>query len=344
MPHTEDRMRILLITRNLPPLVGGMERLLLNVVTGLAQYADLTVIGPEGCSRHLPGEITVYETPSSPYIFMVRALFMAARLSRQGNYSLVLGGSGLVAPVLSAVKRLSGGRTNTVLLVHGLDLVVENTIYQSGFLPLIRRMDQLIANSENTRKIAIDKKVPADRIQVINPGTSLPDIDSVMKPAMFLKKHNISFDYIVLFVGRMTRRKGLSGFIRNSLPAILHAEQDACLLVVGDNPNNAINKQGEQAEVALLASTMEYSDRIIFLDYLEDSELEAAYAAADVQVFPLQEVAGDVEGFGMLAIEAAACGTPTIPFASGGVSDEISSDSGRLLAAGDYTQFAQCVI
>ena len=76
-----------------------------------------------------------------------------------------------------------------------------------------------------------------------------------------------------------------------------------------------------------------------------DAELAEAYQAADVHVFPVRDMPGDVEGFGMVAIEAAANGLFTVAFDVGGVRDAIVvGASGTLVSAGDYEGFATEVL
>jgi phosphatidylinositol alpha-1,6-mannosyltransferase len=85
-------------------------------------------------------------------------------------------------------------------------------------------------------------------------------------------------------------------------------------------------------------------DAIQFIGSVSNEDMWLAFADAQIHVFPLVEVPGDVEGFGMVAVEAAAAGTPTVAYDLGGVSDAISAQSGRLVAAGDSREFSRAVL
>jgi phosphatidyl-myo-inositol dimannoside synthase len=81
------------------------------------------------------------------------------------------------------------------------------------------------------------------------------------------------------------------------------------------------------------------------LGAVDDQTLSDAYFGADVMVFPVLNLPGDVEGFGMVAIEAAAHGLPTVAFAIGGVPDAVADgESGWLVAPGDNGAFAKKVL
>jgi phosphatidylinositol alpha-1,6-mannosyltransferase len=342
MPDADRDLNILLVTRNFPPLTGGMERLMQNFAEGISEYANLTIIGPRGCAAYCPKGTEVYEAPASLAPFVLFSTWHALIACRKTRFDIMVGGSGLAAPVLRLMRLLFG--TKTALFIHGLDIVVDNLIYQKLFIPAIRSADLVIANSRNTRELARKRGIASDQLVVINPGTDLPDHGAIESRERFCKRHQIPYEKIILFVGRMTRRKGLSHFIERSLPDILTALPQSGLLVVGDNPNQSLNKQGEQQEVLETVARLGLHEKVRFLGQVNEADLIAAYAAADVQVFPLIDLPGDVEGFGMIAIEAAACGTPTIAFATGGVADAISDDNGRLVEIERYDQLSKALI
>lgn len=342
MAGNNNKPRVLLITRNFPPLTGGMERLMHQAVLGMSHYTELTILGPRGCGAHCPAGMKVIELPSALGPFLLHSTWHAAKACRKHRFNLLLGGSGIIAPTLLLLRILFGGKS--LVFLHGLDLVVKNSVYQNFFIPCIRKADRVVANSINTLQIAVKKGVPEQHITVVNPGTYLPDLVNIESRNHFLNRRNIPFKKIMIFVGRITKRKGLSQFIQHSLPLIFASEPEAGLIIVGENPDQGLTKMGEAKEVEALVSQLDFGPRIRFLGRLKDKDLETCYAAADVHIFPLVEIPGDVEGFGMVAIEAAACGTPTVAFSTGGVTDAVSTLSGRLVAPGRYDLFADEVI
>jgi len=320
-----------------------MERLLQHTVEILTDQFDVTLIGPDGCGQFAPKEVAIIECPATPFSFLTMALLRGWRPARKKRFDIVLGGSGLVAPVTWTLSRIAKARS--VIFVHGLDLVVDNWVYQQFFVPFLRRHGRIIANSQNTRKLAINKGCTATQIEVINPGSTIPPESLLLDVDSIRKKLGFENNRIILFVGRMVRRKGLAEFLEKAWPQVLASVSNARLLVVGDTPDNALLQDPKGAQRLVKAIERCGKDTVRFLGNVEDDTLWNCYAAASALVFPLVRVKGDVEGFGMVAIEAAACGTPTVAFSVGGVPDAIADRrSGILVAEDDYPAFADAVI
>ena len=337
--RTGVRSAALLVTRNLPPLQGGMERLVQQVAVEVSRSHDLVVIGPTGCSAYLPQNVAVREIPYRP---LLRFLVATARAIRRGqsNLSLVLAGSGLTAPLAWwAAKR---GRAPFVVYLHGLDVIAPSIVYQRCWLPFIRRADLVLVNSRNTRRLAIERGVSADAIRILHPGTGLPGPDSSARN-FFREKHGLGDRPTLLAVGRLTKRKGLAEFIVNALPHILATHPDALLLIIGADAVDAARPaaDSEHARILRCAEHARVAGAVRMLPPCDDETLSTAYRGADVHVFPVLELPGDVEGFGMVAIEAAAHGLPTVAFDVGGVADAVLEEvTGNLVAAGDYPAFS----
>jgi phosphatidylinositol alpha-1,6-mannosyltransferase len=151
---------------------------------------------------------------------------------------------------------------------------------------------------------------------------------------------------MLLSVGRLSARKGLREFVAQALPRVVEARPDAMLLIVGDVPSQALHAEAQTpASIQVVADAAGVGQHVLFLGKVSDDELAAIYKAAGVHVFPVRDTPGDPEGFGMVAVEAAAHGLPTVAFATGGVVDAVADgQSGYLVPSGDYTAFADAVL
>jgi phosphatidylinositol alpha-1,6-mannosyltransferase len=345
----------MLVTRNLPPLVGGMERLNWHMAEELAKHADVRVIGPVGSAAMAPTGVPVDEVPLKPlWKFLLHAPWRAWRVAIAWRPDLVLAGSGLTAPAAWIAARVSGART--AAYVHGLDLAVRHPVYRALWWPALRRMDRIIANSRATAALAQSVGVHSSRVDIVPPGVDLPvEPAAAYVPcgatggsatADFRERNQLGHRPLLLSVGRLSSRKGLREFITQALPWIVAAHPDALLLVVGDAPKDALYAQTQTPEsIMAAAERVGVAGHLRFLGTITDYRaLGEVYRAADVHVFPVRELAGDPEGFGMVAVEAAAHGLPTVAFATGGVVDAVAEgQSGLLVPKGDYPAFALAV-
>ncbi|MGH8160988.1 MAG: glycosyltransferase family 4 protein [Gammaproteobacteria bacterium] len=342
----EARERALLITRNLPPVIGGMERLIGHVVAALASEYETAVVGPRGARLDTP-PIAFYDCPLSP---PVRFLAVAGRkgwqAAKRHRPQLVFAGSGLTAPIARLAARKSGARYAVYL--HGLDIATPHPIYRRFFVPAIRGADLVIANSHYTAGLADLAGVPSARIRILHPGVEIPASvpDHEQAAQAFRARYKLPAGPIILGAGRLTPRKGFTDFVAHGLPAILEAIPEAQFVVAGEVPRHAAQHDGNEAEaIRRAASAAGISEHVHLIGPLDDAGLALAWPATDVHVFPLRDDPRDPEGFGMVALEAAAWGVPTVAFAAGGVRDAIAeNESGHLVPPGDYAAFAGATI
>ncbi|WP_373974364.1 glycosyltransferase family 4 protein [Chitinibacter sp. SCUT-21] len=341
------RPRILHMTRNLPPLVGGMERLNWHIADELANYADVHVMGPDGSYNSKPKQVQLSEISLRPlWKFLLLAKIYGVFLAKKFKPDIVLAGSGLMAPAALFAARITGARA--CVYVHGLDVAVMHPIYRALWHPAIRHMDAVIANSLPTAELAQEIGVNPKKINIVHPGVDIPKSRQAMAALQaFRLQHGLGNARILLSIGRLTTRKGLREFVLEALPAIVKVEPHTLLVVIGDAPSDALRAGAQSREsIQAAAATVGVSQNLRFLGVVTDPiELALAYESAELHVFPVRTLPGDPEGFGMVAIEAAAHGLPTVAFASGGVIEAVANErSGVLVPPGDYPAFAQAVL
>lgn len=342
-----NKKRILIITRNLPPLVGGMERLNWHMADELSKYAEVKVIGPKGSAAIRPENVTISEAPLKPLpLFMLVALFKACWLALRFKPDVVLAGSGLTAPLAWLASKLCGAQSAAYL--HGFDITVPSKPYQALWVPLFKRIDSIIVNSTPTKQLAFNAGVQPEKISIVHPGVSLPTIPQPQESIQAFKQiHGLENKKILLSVGRLTTRKGLKEFVENSLPHIVKEVPEAILVVVGEAPKNSLGAGIQtQEEILKAAQDKNIENHIKFVGVITDkTELACAYESADIHVFPVRHIPDDPEGFGMVAIEAAAHGLPTVAFATGGIIDAVEDGvSGYLVEKDNYEKLSQTIV
>ena len=332
----------MVITRNLPPLVGGMERLNWHILNELSKYLNVHIICPEESTPIKPVNTQATGVRLKPlWYFLVASSLKSFQQARKLKPDFILAGSGLTAPMALISARMTGARA--IAYVHGLDVAVQHPLYKLLWIPAICRLDRVIANSNHTaeqlKKIGID----SSRIGIVNPGVSIPEHALPEPENNFRSKFNLNDGTILLSIGRIATRKGLLEFVRYSFPIILRERPDAILVVIGDTPTDSLHAKAQtKVEIQKEADAQRIGKNIVFLGKVTDMDLSNAYLSAAVHIFPVREIPGDPEGFGMVAIEAAAHGVPTVAFATGGVVDAVQDgNSGFLVESNNYQKFAE---
>ncbi len=342
-----SQQRVLIITRNLPPLVGGMERLNWHMADELSKYAEVKVIGPQGSAELKPQSVSLSEAPLKPLpLFLFIAACKAVWFALRWKPDVILAGSGLTAPIVWLASKLCGAKSAAYL--HGFDITVKDRVYQHLWTPTFKKLDSIIVNSTPTKRLAFAAGVPEKKISIVYPGVSLPEQPQPQSAiAAFKQQHGLEDKKILLSVGRLTTRKGLKEFVEQALPSIVQQMPDVMLLVVGEAPKNSLGAGIQtQEEIMQAAQKHGLSKHIKFLGVITDkTKLATVYEAADVHVFPVRHIPDDPEGFGMVAIEAAAHGVPTVAFATGGVVDAVKhGESGYLVENNNYAELSALVV
>ena len=250
-------------------------------------------------------------------------LLKILRLAVRRRLGYVLTGDAVLYTALAPILRLA--RVPHATMVMGLDLTFDNSAYRAVVHPMLRRAQRVIAISEATATAARGFGVPSDRIQVIRLGVPAPPVDRVdRRDARLTLGHRLGVGdeaVLLLTLGRLVRRKGARWLIEEVLPEL---PERTHYILAGDGPEaeplrSAVRRLGLESRVHLLGR-------------VEDDDRELLMRGADLFVQPNIPVEGDMEGFGLVTVEAALRGTPVVAADLEGIKDAVvDGETGLLL-------------
>lgn len=198
---------------------------------------------------------------------------------------------------------------------------------------VIAGADRIIAPTATERGQLIDLYgADPGRIYVAPPGVDLERFRPGDRAAA-KERFGFSDDPLVVFVGRLQPFKGTDIAV-DALGHLKRMVPDARLAIVGgDSPRG---NRGERMRLRLAARRLGVSDRLRFIEPVAHNELPELYRAADVVVVPSAS-----ESFGLVALEAQACGTPVVATAVGGLRSIVrDGETGYLVSRRDSRSFA----
>jgi len=333
-----DVPRTLVVTNDFPPRVGGIQRTLEALVRCFPPEA-VAVLCPdfEGAAAFdAQAPFRVFRQPESfvwPTPEMGRRVAAAAAEHRAeavlfgATYPLGLLGPGLSragVPYLSAAH----GFEYWLSIAPGAHALMRRATGRASRVPVM--CSAFIARVVRT---AVPDAVP---VSVMYPGADIsafrPDLDT----EDLKRRHGVAGRSLVVCVSRLIPRKGQDVLIR-AMPEILRRVPDAALLLVGDGPYRerleAMAVEGPRGSVVLAGQVSE-------------SDLPSYYRAGDVFAMPCRTRRGglEVEGWGNVFIEAAACARPVVVGDSGGARESlVDGQTGLLVDGASVGEVAEAV-
>lgn len=213
-----------------------------------------------------------------------------------------------------------------VVYVHGEEL---NIVRQSRELTWMARRvfgnaSRIITNSYNTADILQSAwPVSREQISVLHPGVDTGKYRPAPRDAAIRRRLGWDDRRVVLTVGRLQARKGQDQFIR-AIPALRQSIPDVLYSIVGDGR--------ERDSLSQLIQELKLESHVKLEGELHDDDLIAAYQQCDLFALPNREERGDFEGFGIVLLEAQACGKPVLTGDSGGTREAIKpTETGALI-------------
>ncbi|GBC98049.1 GDP-mannose-dependent alpha-(1-6)-phosphatidylinositol monomannoside mannosyltransferase [bacterium HR17] len=328
-PTTSASKRLLLLAGEFPPFAGGIATAAAHLAKVLVRHGwAVTVIAP----RYGQDDRTVdagqpYRTvrlplmrlrflrmvPMTPVIVTLAARWrpdwvIAMRVTREGFPAV-------------AIKQVLG--VPFIVFAHALEFLrfEPRSVAWRVCRWVYERADGVAAISSASRAELLQRGLAPEKVHIVHLGVSETVLNGQTTdlPLSGNGKHN--GHRVLLTVGRLVPRKGVDKVIE-ALPLVLREHPDVCYWVVGDGP--------DRQRLEELAQRLGVADRVAFTGRVPD--VRPFLHACEVFVMPTREERrGDVEGFGLVYLEAAACGKPVVASAVGGAVDAVVPDETGLV-------------
>ncbi|MFD4693461.1 glycosyltransferase family 4 protein [Streptomyces sp. NBC_00683] len=341
--------KTLIVTNDFPPRPGGIQAFLHNMALRvdpgrLVVYASTWKRGAEGqeatAAFDAEQPFTVVRDRTTMLLPTPRVTRQAVRLLREHDCSSVWFGAaaplGLMAPAL----RRAGAR-RIVATTHGHEA---GWAQLPGSRQLLRRIgegtDTITYLGEYTRSRIAEALTPeaAGRMVQLPPGVDESTFHPSSGGDRVRARLGLADRPVVVCVSRLVPRKGQDTLIL-AMPAILARVPDAVLLIVGGGPY--------AGQLKKLAAETGVQDSVRFTGPVPWEELPAHYGAGDVFAMPCRTRRGglDVEGLGIVYLEASATGLPVVAGDSGGAPDAVlDGETGWVVRGGSAEESADRIV
>ncbi|HEY6856584.1 MAG TPA: glycosyltransferase family 4 protein [Mycobacterium sp.] len=336
--------RVLLVTNDFPPRLGGIQSYLAELVTRLATTGEhtLTVYTPQWKDAEtFDARATGYHVVRHPGTLMLPVPTVDARMRRLiAEHGIDTVWFGAAAPLgLLAHRARQAGATRVLASTHGHEV-------GWSMLPLARSVLRRIGEdsdvvtfvSRYTRGRFASAFGPQAALEHLPPGVDTERFrpDPVSR-AELRTRYGLGQRPTVVCLSRLVPRKGQDVLIR-ALPSIRQRVDGAALVIAGGGPYLAALRQ--------LAERFGVSDHVTFTGGVPAADLPAYHAMADVFAMPCRtRGAGlDVEGLGIVFLEASATGVPVIAGSSGGAPETVRHNkTGMVVDGRSVNQVADAV-
>ncbi len=317
-------MKILFITQDYAPKTGGIETYCAELSHTLQSKGySVDVICPKHKNqKEYQSPLHIFRIPIHSSFLFLPLLFMIPFLLHRKKYTHIVYGqwqNGLwhfFYPFLAK-------KYCKVTLVHGRELFTSVMNPFTGFLlkKTFKTMNHSLPNSSAVLELLKEKTVSSIPVTVVHPGANINTFFP-LESSELKNKYGIENKIIIGHITRLVKRKNSIQLIE-LLPELLKSNPNIHLVIGGTGP--------EKENLIQKADELNLHEHITFLGYIPFNEINAHFNLADVFVLPSTISDTDIEGFGIVYVEANCCGIPVIGYRCGGVIDAIEDRKSGLL-------------
>lgn len=308
--------------------IGGMQRVSMQLADELERIEGVNLI-------RLTNETSWSLIAFKSFNFLLKTFLTLPRIVKDKQIDIVLFSSMVTGSLAWFTRKRV--KIPMVAITHGHDVTFSPTVYQWLVKKVFGALDGVISVSSATREQCLARGLAPEKGVVLPNGFVPEQIDSGFDPVeslQYLNEHfglDLNGEHLLLTVGRLIKRKGHSWFISEVLPLI---KSPVVYMIIGDGPQGTVIKS--------LISNSATGNRILNLGRQPDEVLKRAYSAASLFIMPNIRVPGDMEGFGVVLLEANVANTPAVATDIEGIRDVIKQGAnGYRIPALDAAAFAR---
>lgn len=318
-------MKILFISRAYPPVVGGIEMQNFGIANALGKLTETKIIANKKGKKFLPLFL--------PWLTL-RLFFLIP------SYDAIVFGDGVLSPI-GALLKFFYRKQRYFCIIHGLDITYASKnsllgkIYKSVNIPSEKRMDKLIMVGNETINEAVKIGIPEEKCVFIPNGLDADEICGNYSRSELEKllDKNLQDKKIIFRGGRFVKHKGVDWFVRNVMPKL--PENYILVAAGGMVAKKTTGDANDFENVEKAIGELNLSDRVILLPNISRPDMKILFSACDIYISPNIKVPGSMEGFGITAIEAGACGKVVLASNLEGLKDAIiDGQNGFLIESG----------
>ncbi|MBD1139265.1 glycosyltransferase family 4 protein [Pelagibacterales bacterium SAG-MED46] len=312
----------LIITRSFPPELGGMQSLMWGLTRELSKNFMIKVFA-DFIENHKTFDEQVsfsIERVGGPKLLRkYRKAYLIDEFIKENKVE------GIIADHWKSLEHLKTNKKQ-YCLIHGKEINhTKGSRINKRIIKVLDKVEKVVANSEYTKKLAIELGVNQNKIIVINPGIDpIKDLDkkSLDKVESLLKVKTPR----LITVSRFDKRKNHEKVIM-ALRNLKQIYPDIVYICIGDG--------AEEENIKNLVKELDLEAQVMFFKDISDDLKNALVAKSDLFIMPSIIHKSSVEGFGIAFVEAAQYSVPSIGGKDGGASDAIIHEKTGLICDGN---------
>jgi len=312
----------LLVTKTFPPEVGGMQNLMWGLANELSKHYMIKVFADHYENNQLFDEQVSFSIERVGGIKLLRKYRKAQLINEFIKENKI---DGIIADHWKSLEHLKTNKKK-ICLIHGKEINHEKgTSLNKRVLEVLDNVETIVANSENTKNLAISLGIQQDKIIVINPGVDpIDELDkkTLDKVENLLKHKSPRLITVSRFDKRKNHEKVIMALrnLKQIYPSIIYI---------------CVGYGDEEENIKKLVAELGLQPQVMFFKDISNKLKNALVAKSDIFVMPSVVHKKSIEGFGIAYVEAAQYGVPSLGGKDGGAADAIEHEKTGLICNGN---------